>query len=683
MGLEEMDLALVRLDAIIRILKGLSEQTVERGFRRSQGVCALRRARLLACGVFSAFVVGLGSIQCVRAQATNELIRSDIRISSDLAVTETIHQEKTPLVETAVPSAGQMRWLTHGNQTFEVLEAFTRKADGRIIQADPKDFVTQDGAVGAAVSFADVKAEQIAFRDVSIGDTAVLTLQIVEKEHYIPGQFSQMILGDPSAARETMDVYVRAPATLALRHDEQQLLYGETREGDEIVRHWSGSFTETTTDKNIADLALLVPGLRISTFPGYEAVATSYYDQAKTKAAITPEIQRLADEIAAGKRDVRTQAEAIFNWVSHNVRYVAIYFGSGRFVPNDTSTILARRFGDCKDEAILLSALLGAKGIASEQVLLNVDQIYQFPPTATVGAFNHVIVYIPSLDLYVDPTVSFGSFYRLPTSDVGKPVVRVSDKGATLAHTPIPSVDENVVEIDTRVSTARDGRRTGQTTVLARGEFTDPLRLFVAQTEAKGKDVELQALAQQRGLTGTFDIEAPAWTDAHEPYRITTKWETPKPANPADARPRVPAAFSPILPHPSLFFGPLDSKKRTYPAACRAGRIVHTVHLTLPDNVLSVKLPPILKRSTPLFSFTEEWSRDGQSLQVRTELRSSVATRVCNPNEIDAVTATFKSVQNRATPLIAFARAAPIRDEARPSVLQQLFGGRSANDRSH
>ena len=87
----------------------------------------------------------------------------------------------------------------------------------------------------------------------------------------------------------------------------------------------------------------------MSTFPDYEAIATAYYKQAQAKAVVTPGLQRLADEIARDNQVVRAQSEALFNWVSRNIRYVAVYLGSGRYVPNDTNTILSRRFGDCKD----------------------------------------------------------------------------------------------------------------------------------------------------------------------------------------------------------------------------------------------------------------------------------------------------------------------------------------------
>jgi hypothetical protein len=146
-----------------------------------------------------------------------------------------------------------------------VIEAFTRKADGSVVPADPGDFVTQDGAVGAAMSFADVKVHQIPFRDLSVGDTTVLTVRSTEKEHYIPGQYSHPMVLAPSAARRTFDVTLRAPATLEIRHDEQQLAYEEAKAGDEIVRHWSGTAEPITAEeKDVADLAFAFPGLRYS-----------------------------------------------------------------------------------------------------------------------------------------------------------------------------------------------------------------------------------------------------------------------------------------------------------------------------------------------------------------------------------------------------------------------------------
>jgi len=212
-----------------------------------------------------------------RAQSFRLDVKSDIRIAPDRTVTQTMHDETTPLVESAVRAAAQTRWTVSANQTFEILEAFTRKADGTVVKADLADFITQDGAVGAAASFGDVKIHQIPFRDVALGDTTVLTVRITEKQHYIPGEYSQPMLATPTWGTRNLDITLRVPADLAIRHDEQQLAYEQKKEGDEIVRHWSGSVAPTTTaEKDVAELAFAVPGLRFSTFPTFEAIATAY-----------------------------------------------------------------------------------------------------------------------------------------------------------------------------------------------------------------------------------------------------------------------------------------------------------------------------------------------------------------------------------------------------------------------
>src|SRR5581483_4080337 len=161
---------------------------------------------------------------------------------------------------------------------------------------------------------------------------------------------------------------------------------------------------------------------------------------------------------------------------------------------------------------------------------------------------------------------------------------------------------------------------------------------------------------KQRGVVGKFGLDAPAWTDSREPYRVTTSWDTQQPFNIVDTGWRAPPAFSPLTPHPDAFFGALSPTKRVYPALCRAGRMVHTVHLELPGDVSAVDLPAPIEKSTPLFQFREQWSREAHGLQVRVEVSSFARARVCTPQEVDAVTAAFLAAQGRANPVLHFAR---------------------------
>ena len=140
------------------------------------------------------------------------------------------------------------------------------------------------------------------------------------------------------------------------------------------------------------------------------------------KAAVTPRIQAMADEITAGTSDRREQAHRIYDWVSKHIRYVAVVLGNGGYVPHDAAKILENGYGDCKDHVVLLEALLKAKGIASVPALINSGNRYRAPEAATPALFNHVLSYLPEFDLYADSTIGVAPFGTLPADEYGKPV---------------------------------------------------------------------------------------------------------------------------------------------------------------------------------------------------------------------------------------------------------------------
>ena len=147
------------------------------------------------------------------------------------------------------------------------------------------------------------------------------------------------------------------------------------------------------------------PQLVITSFKDEVELGASYWSSMKDKDVVTPEIQALADEITKGIGDKRAQAEAIDRWVKKNIRYVMVFLGSGGVTPNPAPTVLKNKYGDCKDHVALMGALLKAKGIASEQALINLGSIYGLPDLPLPN-FNHVMLYLPELGLYTDPTSS-------------------------------------------------------------------------------------------------------------------------------------------------------------------------------------------------------------------------------------------------------------------------------------
>jgi transglutaminase-like putative cysteine protease len=128
-----------------------------------------------------------------------------------------------------------------------------------------------------------------------------------------------------------------------------------------------------------------------------------YVDRFADRAAARGMIEslRLHD---ADKLAVLARATA---FAQGSVRYTALDMGENSHAPNRPETTLARRYGDCKDKAVLLVALLHEAGIRAEPVLVNTwagSYLEKWRPSA--NAFDHVVVRatVDSKHYWIDAT---------------------------------------------------------------------------------------------------------------------------------------------------------------------------------------------------------------------------------------------------------------------------------------
>ena len=100
--------------------------------------------------------------------------------------------------------------------------------------------------------------------------------------------------------------------------------------------------------------------------------------------------------------------------------------------------MLTTRIGDSQDHAVLLSALLAAKGIASEPVLINLDMLYRLGIPVPFAQLNHVMLYLPEFGPSMPtPRWVHARFGELPFAEYGKPVVRAVATGEVLGAIPV------------------------------------------------------------------------------------------------------------------------------------------------------------------------------------------------------------------------------------------------------
>ncbi|MBN2440835.1 MAG: DUF3857 domain-containing protein [Spirochaetales bacterium] len=142
--------------------------------------------------------------------------------------------------------------------------------------------------------------------------------------------------------------------------------------------------------------------------------ALLYIDEIKEKLTPSAEVislsRKLTDEIPHIEEKVRT----LLKYVQENYTYQGIGFGIRGRIPNSGETIIHNKYGDCKDQALLLYLLLKAVNIPSNLALCNSGMMIE-QQVPDLDQFNHMIVYIPDYGngLFCDPTDKYYDITRL------------------------------------------------------------------------------------------------------------------------------------------------------------------------------------------------------------------------------------------------------------------------------
>src|SRR5262249_11617867 len=190
------------------------------------------------------------------AQTYRQMVSTEYVFAADRSFTYTVHSETTPLTQSVLQGASQLRYSVNGNQTFEVVEAYTRKSDGQQIAVSPSEIVSQDGVVGPLLSYADIKIRQIPFKNVAAGDTVLATVRYRDG-HHRPGEGLRR--SAPPAPQEEAERYeMTGPRPPGMRFfpPTNGLNNRETPAGEMVAHHWSGHFQiPQSTEQNVADLA--------------------------------------------------------------------------------------------------------------------------------------------------------------------------------------------------------------------------------------------------------------------------------------------------------------------------------------------------------------------------------------------------------------------------------------------
>lgn len=162
--------------------------------------------------------------------------------------------------------------------------------------------------------------------------------------------------------------------------------------------------------------------------------------------------------------------------------------GVHAYVPADISQVMRSGRGDCKDGALLLSSWLRAEGVEAYVALVRTSSMgpVALPAAngtvaATLAAFDHALVYVPSTGEWIDTTAPRYLATELPSSDQNALALIVRPGENQLVHIPVTPADSNLTVREVALTPEGPGRLRAEGSVEVhgadapdwRGEYTD------------------------------------------------------------------------------------------------------------------------------------------------------------------------------------------------------------------
>ena len=242
-----------------------------------------------------------------------------------------------------------------------------------------------------------------------------------------------------------------------------------------------------------------------------------WYDRlSHDRLAASPDIAAKAAELTAGKTDFYDKAEAIGDFVQQQIRYFVVEMGVGGYQPHPAQDIFRGRYGDCKDKATLLSAMLSSVGIHSALLMVDTHRGVIDPDSPSILG-NHMIGAIeipagynsPKLHsvvtaatgkryLIFDPTWEKTPFGQLESNLQGSYGVLMEGSASQVIQLPVLSPDLNRVERLGTFQLAADGTLKGSVSEKRFGDLAERRR------DVFGRDAREQQRFLDRSVAHDF-----------------------------------------------------------------------------------------------------------------------------------------------------------------------------------
>ena len=558
---------------------------------------------------------------------------SKYEVNRDASYTQYLEEQSRVDTPQGVRLLGERKISYNSSlEDVEVLEAYTIQPDGTRIVVPLDKIRTQDEVEDDGAIYSDSKSKVIIYPKLEVGSQVYYRAKAVQHTPEFPGHFFLWEHYSPHARYESVNVELTHDIGIEVGVSTKGMQGGKL-DVSPMPHTVSYKFTFSQdkaypNEESRVDIIDFAPNFSASTFKSYAEVGHAYQVRAKEKAKVTPAIQTLANELIqkAKAKTTLEKVKVMHHWVAQNIRYLGIYVGAGGYVPHDAQSILDNRYGDCKDHVVLLEALLAAAGIDSSPALINSGSAFLLPHLPTPGIFDHVITYVPSLNVFLDSTSRFAPLGTLPNGDLDKPVV-ITATGA-MSRTPMTHPSKDRTEARIQMKLTRDGSIEGKSQAKMFGVFEVASRSAQFNYQNKNQADIVNRLLSRFQETGWGEIENTEPTNFDKAWQVNASFELDPVVNvPGPSAMAIPVGLAPgrmknladvVLP-----------KERRFPTYCASTQHREWIELVFPKDMKVTRVPKGVSFANGALKYQSTYELTGHVLKIKRTYVSQRKQSIC------------------------------------------------------